>query len=182
MNEVIGEAAPAQRKRAESKPRQSLRAKLRERLAREVDDTDFQIARVRGMEGVPEEAKAAVIRDLERKRAGRGGGRPSDDADTSGGSATSLYGRLAGQSADELEGTARNRRHDPSSDMTFSDVMGVVGGGLAAGAAIGNSVRQGQSYRSGPAPVRTQVRRAAPPVYSGGDRPTRQSDISGTGQ
>lgn len=188
VNEDIGTAAPVERKQATRKPRYSLRAALKERLAREADDTDSQIARVRAMEGVPEEAKASVIRDLESKRARRGGGRVSDDADTSGGSASSLYGSLAGQSASQLEGTARNRRHDPSNDMTLGDVMGAVGGGLAAGAAIGGGFRPGQSVRSGqvarsaPAPARTQVRRAAPPVYSGDGTPRRGSDISGTGQ
>lgn len=189
VNEDIGTAAPVERKQATRKPRYSLRAALKERLAREADDTDSQIAGVRAMESVSEEAKASVIRDLESKRARRGGGgRVSDDADTGGGSASSLYGSLAGQSASQLEGTARNRRHDPSNDMTFGDVMGAVGGGLAAGVAIGGrfrpsqSVRSGQVARSAPAPARTQVRRVAPPVYSGGGTPRRGSDISGTGQ
>jgi hypothetical protein len=190
VNENIGEAAAAGRKPGESKSRQSVRAQLRERLrqqlARETNDTDSQIARVQGMEGASEEAKAKVIRDLESKRPGRSGrARPSEDAETGGGSASGLYGRLAGQSAGELEGTARSRRHDPSGDMTMGDVMGVVSGGLAAGAAIGGGIRSGQGYRSGqvirsgPA-APTQGRRTPTPVPSGRGYSPYGSDISGT--
>lgn len=176
VNEDIGTATPVETKQAERSPRKNLRAALRERLAREADYVDAQIARVQGMDGVSDEVKAAVIRDLQAKRAG---GRASDDAETGGGSASSLYGSLAGQSAGQLEGTARNRRHDPSSDMTLGDVMGAVGGGLAAGGAAGGGFRQG--YRSGPASVTTQVRRAPTPDYGPAMGDPRRSDISGTG-
>lgn len=194
VNQGIGEAAPAakgheQAKGRGSKLREALRARLRERLRNDPDDIDSQIARVRGMQGIQEEARESVIRDLEAKRGRRGGvARGSDDAETGEGAGSSLYGRLAGQSAGQLEGTARSRRHDPSGDMTMGDVVGLVGGGLAAGAAIGNGFRSGQGYRSGTvqrpgsAAVPTQGRRTTTPVPSGRGYSPYGSDISGTGR
>ncbi|TXN17234.1 hypothetical protein FV219_00675 [Methylobacterium sp. WL122] len=192
VNEAIGEAAPAakkvdDRKVRGSKLREALRARLRQQIAKDPDGIDAQIERVRGMEGVQEEAKQTVIRDLEAKRARRGGvARDADNAETGGGAGSNLYGRLAGQSAGQLEGAARSRRHDTSGDMTMGDVMGIVSGGLAAGAAIGGGVRPGQSYRSGqvyrsgPAAAPTQGRRTPTPVPSGRGYSPYGSDISGT--
>lgn len=192
VNEAIGEAAPAVKNAADgkvrrSKLREALRARLRERLRKDPDDIDSQIARVQGMEGIQEEARQSVIRDLEAKRARRGGVvRGADDAETGGGAGSSLYGKLAGQSAGQLEGTARSRRHDPSGDMTMGDVMGVVSGGLAAGAAIGGGFRSGQGYRSGQvyrsgsAAPPTQGRRTPAPVPSGRGYSPYGSGISGT--
>lgn len=191
VNEAIGEAAPAAKKAADgkvrrSKLREALRARLKQQLAKDPDGIDAQIERVKGMEGIHEEARQSVIRDLEAKRARRGGvARDADEAETGGGAGSSLYGRLVGQSAGQLEGTARSRRHDPSGDMTMGDVMGVVSGGLAAGAAIGGGFRSGQGnrsgpvYRSGPAAAPTQGRRT-PPVPSGGGYSPYGSGISGT--
>lgn len=190
VNEKIGEAEPPQRKKVRpSKLREALRAKLRAKLARPVDDVDADIAGINAMQGVPQAAKDAVIKDLERKRSRRSGERPTpqarqaiddDAAETSQGAGSSLYGQLAGQSSNQLENTARNRRRDSSNDPTLGSI---VGAGLAAGVAIGSGIRAGQVPRSRSTTATTyapaQPRRTAPAMPVGRDYNPNRSTISG---
>lgn len=104
--------------------------------------------------------------------------RNAGSSTSSGSMGSQLYGSLNQRSSSDLENLAAQLRRDPSGDLSVADIMMV---GLQIGIAA-SSLYPGRSIRfsnPGVTPGSRGIPRIAVP---NGARPSRQSDITGTGR